>query len=150
ELLLRRLGPQTRAVRNDPHLDELHLLRLRVVALRVLRAAPEPHALRATRSEHAAVAEAVRVLELAGDDPGDPLDVAVRMHRPHRARDERVVIKDAHRADTHVARVAVTVEGEVPARTEPAAVDRIDRGVRTVHKPGRCGHSGRDGTRFAL
>jgi hypothetical protein len=100
-----------------------------VVALGVLGAPPEPHPLHPARLEHPAVAQAVGVLEVPGHDVGDPLDVAVGMHRPDRARDERVMIEDPQGADPHVVRVSVLVEAEVPAGPEPAAVDVEDRGI---------------------
>src|SRR5260221_9921827 len=128
-LLLDDVGLETALPRQDPDLYELHLSGLRVIALRVLCAATQPHPLHTAGEEHAVVPEAVGVLELARDDVGDALDVAMRMHRPDRTRHERVVVEDPHRADTHMAWVVVLIEGEVPARFEPSPVDPVDRAI---------------------
>src|SRR5512132_3439672 len=64
---------------------------------------------------------------MARHHKGDPLDVAVWMHRPLGAGDECVVVEDAQRPDAHVVGIAVAIEREMPPRLEPAAVDRIDR-----------------------
>src|SRR5437667_367047 len=83
------------------------------------RAVPERHPLDPSGLEPAVLAEGVRVLERALDDVGDALDVGVRVHRPVGARDEAVVVEHPQRPDAHLARVAVSVEGEVPAGGEP-------------------------------
>jgi hypothetical protein len=38
-----------------------------------------------------------------------------------RARDDAVVVEHAQRSDAHLVRIAISVEGEVPASIEPAA-----------------------------
>jgi len=73
---------QTAAVGQDPHCRKLHLLRLGVIALRVLGTRADCHALHAAWFEDAAAPDVVRVLEMAGDDVGDALHVAMRLHRP--------------------------------------------------------------------
>ena len=102
-----------------------------MVPLGVLGTRAEAHPLNAARLEDAVIAEAVRVLEVPGHDVGDPLDVAVRMHRPRGAGHERVVVENAERADTHVVRIVVPIEGEVPPRLEPTTVDPVDRAIVT-------------------
>src|SRR5262249_47670980 len=119
ELVLLDVRTKAALARKDPHLYELHLGVLPMVALGVLSAGAEAHTLHTARQEHAAVSQAVAMLELAGDDEGDALDVAMRVHRPHGAGDERVVIEHAQRADAHVLRIAIPVEREVPTRAEP-------------------------------
>ena len=71
----------------------------------------------------------LKVFEVPGHDVGDSLDVAVGVHRPDRARDERVVIEHAQAADPHVFGVVVFVEAEVPAGPEPATVDVVDLAI---------------------
>ena len=90
------------------------------------RARSERHPLDTAGLKLPAVAERVGVLERALDDVGQPLDVGVGVHRPIGARDEPVVVEDAERADPHLRRVAVLVEGEVPARVEPPALLPVD------------------------
>ena len=57
-----------------------------------------------------------------------PLDIAMGMERPHRARDQPVVVEHAHRTERIVLGVAVLVEREVPASAEPAAFSTTRRG----------------------
>ena len=127
------LGLQTAAVGQDPQLQELHLLRLGVIALRVLGTRAECHALHAACFEDAAASDAVRVLEMAGNDVGDAFDVAMWVHRPYGAWRQRVVIEHAQRTDAHVGRVVVLVEAEVPTGAEPTAVSREDFLVATYY-----------------
>src|SRR6185295_19032581 len=49
------------------------------------------------------------------------------MHRPFGAGHDPVVVEDAQRADTHLLRIAVAIEGEVPAGVEPSALLVPDR-----------------------
>jgi hypothetical protein len=62
------------------------------------------------------------VAEQPLDHVGQPLDVAVRVHRPHGARDQPIVVEHPHRAERRVLGVDVRVERVVPAGTEPPAV----------------------------
>src|SRR5712691_7034496 len=103
------------------------------------RARPERHPLDPSGLEPAVLAEGVRVLERALDDVGDALDVGVRVHRPVGARDEAVVVEHPERPDAHLARVAVSVEGEVPSGGEPAALLGVDLGVATDLQHGSGG-----------
>src|SRR5207237_973462 len=48
------------------------------------------------------------------------------MERPGGARNQPVVVEDPHRTEAVVVGIAVPIEGEVPARTEPAAFDVVD------------------------
>ena len=68
--------------------------------LRVLCPRAERHSLHAPRVAHAAIAHAIGVLERPCHDLGDAFDVSVRVHRPDRARHERIVVEDAQRLDT--------------------------------------------------
>jgi hypothetical protein len=92
----------------------------------VLCPAPECHTLYAASKQNAAVAEAIPVLELARHHVRDSFNIAMRVHRPDRARTKRIVIEDAQHADPHVSRVVVLVEREVPARVKPPAVGLVD------------------------
>src|SRR4051812_24503152 len=91
----------------------------------------ECHALHVACFEDAAAADAVRVLEMAGDDVGHAFDIAMRLRRPDGARRQRIVIEDALRIDAHVGRVLVLLETEVRTGAEPAAVTREDFLVAT-------------------
>ena len=119
-----------------------------MVSLGVLGTRAETHALHAAGLEDAVVAEAVGVFEVTRHDVGDPFDVAVRMHRPRGAGHERVVVENAERADAHIVRIVVPIEGEVPPRLEPAAVDPVDRRVRPELERRPRGHVDADGTSF--
>ena len=117
---------QARSVRQDPELQKLHGLALRAVLLRMLGAGTERHQLHAARLQGAVIAQAVGVAKASLPDVGDALHVGVRMHRPNGARRQPVVIEDAQRPDPHLPGIAVAVEGEVPARVEPAAFLFVD------------------------
>src|SRR5207302_10038277 len=107
------------------------LVWLGVIALRGLGTRAECHALRAACFEDAAASDAVRVLEMAGNDVGDAFDVAMWVHRPDGARRQRVVIVYAQRTDAHVGRVVVLVEAEVQTGAQPPAISRKDFLVAT-------------------
>src|SRR2546423_10693839 len=87
------------------------------------------HQLHAAGTEGAVVTEAVGMAEYPFPHVGDPLDVGMGVHRPDRARSQPIVIEHPQRPDAHLARIAITIEGEVPARLEPAAVLVVDLAV---------------------
>ena len=94
--------------------------------------APDPRVMRWTDpagSGPNGSADVVLMAERALDDVGQALDVPVRMQRPDGAGLQAVVVEDAHRAERVVLWVLVSVEAEVPAGAEPAAVDVVDVGV---------------------
>ncbi len=70
--------------------------------------------------DDALVAHAVAVLERAGDDVGEDLGVAVRMHAEARAGRDDIVIDHAQRAIAHVVWVEVLAKGKAVAAVEPA------------------------------
>src|SRR2546422_930405 len=93
------------------------------------RAGAEGHQLTPTRLEDSVIAQVVGVPEDALPDIGDPLDVCVRVHGPHRSRCEAVMIEHPERAHAHLFGIAVTIEGEMPAGLEPAAVLAVNLSV---------------------
>ena len=115
-------GLETALAGDDPHLDEAHRLCLAVIAFRMLHARAEGCSLDRARWQDPAVAEAVGVFEAALGDVGDPLDVAVGMHRPDGTRHQAVVVEDAQVPEPCVLRIDVIVEAEMPVRTEPATL----------------------------
>src|SRR6188508_513460 len=120
----------------DPELDEPHRLVGRTVLLRMLVApVRERHGLRGAGLETAVVAERIGVKERALDDVRQRLDVLVRMYRPFGAGDDAVVVEDPQRADTHLLRIVVAIEAEVPARVEPAT-GLVPDGVRLADDDG--------------
>ena len=123
-------GGRSARVGKDPDLDEAHRLIGRGVRLGVERARSERHALDgAGRQRPVRAADVVVVPEAAFDDVGQPLHVAMRVKRPDGARDQAIVVEDAHRPERVVLGVAVLVEAEVPPRTEPAALGVEDLAV---------------------
>ena len=89
----------------------------------------EAHQLHPTRLEGAIVAEAVGMAEGAPPDIGNAFDVGVGVHWPNRARSQPIMVEDAKRPNPHLLRVAVTIEGKVPAGLEPPAVFVVDLAV---------------------
>ena len=87
------------------------------------------HQLDAARLQDAIVPEAVGVPEAALPDVGNALNVGVRMHRPDRAWSQLIVVEYPKRPDAHLARVAVAIEGEMPAGHKPAALFAVDLAV---------------------
>src|SRR2546426_9323721 len=71
-------------------------------------------------------ADVVLMSEGSFDDVSEPFDVLVGVEGPDRARDQAVVVEDAHRAKAGVLRVAGFVEREVPASAKPATLDVVD------------------------
>src|SRR5688572_2490323 len=116
---------------HDPHLDEAHRLRLRVVAFGMLHPGTERGTLYGAGWQDAAVAHRIEVLECSLGNIGDAFDVAMGVHGPDGAGFEAVVVEHAQVAEAHVCRVAVAVEAEMPAGSEPAAVGGIDGVGRT-------------------
>src|SRR6202047_4337482 len=95
----------------------------------MLRAGAERHQLHITGMEGAIVAEAVGMAEGAFPHIGDAFDVGVRVHRPDRTGSEAIVVEDAQRPDAHLSRIAITIEGEMPAGNKPAALFLVDLAV---------------------
>src|SRR5258705_10914038 len=60
------------------------------------------------------------------------------MHRPHRTRNERVVVEHAQVAEPHVLGVLAVVEAEVPVRAEPATFGVMEgiAAAKGEHKSG--------------
>ena len=101
-------------------------LGLGVIALGMPGAGAEGHPLDATGCQHAAVAQAVGVLEGARYHVGDALHIPMGMQGPDRARHQRVMVEDPQRANAHLLRVVVLVEAKVPAGLEPATIAGVD------------------------
>src|SRR5262245_8070959 len=89
----------------------------------------EAHHLHSAGFELAVVPKGVGVFEVAFDNVGERLDISVGMHRPFRTGDDPVVVEHAQGSDTHLLRIAIAVDGEVPSGVEPAAVLPIDLAV---------------------
>src|SRR5438094_916677 len=88
---------------------------------------PEGHALNgACWQRPVRPADVVLMSEASFYDVSEPFDVFVGVEGPDRARDQAVVVEDAHRAKAVVFRVAVFVEREVPASAKPATLDVVD------------------------
>src|SRR5438093_10520284 len=88
---------------------------------------PEGHALNgACWQRPVRPADVVLMSEASFYDVSEPFDVFVGVEGPDRARDQAVVVEDAHRAKAVVFRVAVFVEREVPASAKPATPDVVD------------------------
>src|SRR5712692_2309985 len=92
----------------------------------MLRARAERHQLHVTGMEDAVVAEAIGVPKGALPDVGNALDVGVRVHRPDRARSQAIVVEHPQRPNPHLSRIAIAIEGEVPAGLKPTAVFLVD------------------------
>src|ERR1700730_10493158 len=86
----------------------------------------ERHQLDATGMEDAVVADAVGMAKGALPHIGDAFDVGVRVHRPVRPGSEAIVVEDAQRPDAHLSRIAIAIEGEVPAGNKPASLFLMD------------------------
>src|SRR5260370_2145726 len=127
--MLLNAGWQARRVGKYPELQELHRFGAGCVLLGMFGARAQRHYLDATRLQDAVVAEAVGMPEAALPDISYALDVSVRVHRPDRTRRQLVVVEHPEWPDTHLPRVAVAIEGEVPARHKPAALFPVDLAV---------------------
>src|ERR1700730_7832458 len=79
--------------------------------------------------EDAIVAQAVSMTEGAFPHIGDAFDVGVRVHRPDRTGSEAIVVEHPQRPDAHLSRIAIAIEGEVPAGDKPAALLLVDLAV---------------------
>jgi hypothetical protein len=101
---------------------------------------PERHALHTAGLELSAVPERIGVVEGALNHVREPLDVGVRMHRPLRAGHQPIVVEDPERPDPHLVRIAIPIEGEVPASSEPPALFGVDLDVSSdlQHVSSRC------------
>src|SRR5438132_9820225 len=114
-------------VGEDPDLDEPHRLVLRGVLLRVERAGAKRHALHGAGGQRPVLAaDVVLVSKASFNDVSQPFDVLMGMERPDRARDQAIVVEDAHRTEAVVLGIPVLVEREMPACAEPAALGVVD------------------------
>jgi hypothetical protein len=127
-LLFRRVGPlriaglQAALVRQDPDLEQVGLLGRGRIELRVRHAGTGAHHLDLAGRDDRRVAHAVLVRELAFQQIGEDLHVAVRVHREAHAGRHDVVIDHAQRAEAHVRGVVVIGEREGEAAVQPAVV----------------------------
>jgi hypothetical protein len=122
-VLVARRGHLERRRQVGPELEAVHLAV--GVALRHLLvddAAAGGHPLHVAGAERAAVAQAVGMLDGAGEHVGDGLDAAVRMPRNPRGSRRTVVAKSSNRQK----RIELVggAEPEGPAQTHAGALDR--------------------------
>src|SRR2546425_9035126 len=129
ELPLLKPGREARSMGKNPELNELHRLGFGTVLFGMLGARAERHQLHAAGMEDAVVAQAVGVAEGPLPDVSDAFDVGVWVHRPDRARSEAIVVEHPQRANPHLARVAIAIEGKMPAGGKPAAFLLVDLAV---------------------
>ena len=104
-------GVAARRQRGQPHLDEGQR-RVAVVALDVPYAARRAEPLDVPGADDRRVAGRVAVGQLALDDPGDDLGVAVRMLVEAGAGREPLLVAGEDRAEAEVVGVVVRPEGE--------------------------------------
>ena len=109
-------------VGKNPYLQQVHGFGRRRIRLAMADAAPRGHALPVARKDHRAGAQAVFVFELARQDIGDDLHVAMRMCRETAAGRNPIFIDHAQRAEPHSLGVGVIVKTESMARLQPAVV----------------------------
>ena len=105
-----------------PHLHEMHVAVAARVHLRVPDAPPGAHPLGQPRIDEALVSGGVLVLELAVEDPGDDLHVAVGMRGEARPGPHPVVVADQQQPVVGVLGVVVPGEAEAVLRVEPGDV----------------------------
>jgi hypothetical protein len=122
-------GRQAEALGQQPDLQEVGGLGLRVVELAVADPRARGHALHVARDDHPrvgaarlAVSHAVRMRQGAVEDVADDLHVAVAVRAEAGARRDGVVVEDAQVAEAHVRRVVVVGEREAVVAVEPAVV----------------------------
>src|SRR6202165_3693292 len=120
---------QTRRVGKDPELQKLHRLGLGCVLFGRLGTGAQGHHLDGAGLQDAVVAEAVGVAEGAFPDIGNPFDVGMRVHRPDSTGSQLIMVEHAQRSHTHLLRIAIAIEGEVPAGYKPTAVFAVDLAV---------------------
>ena len=113
---------QPRGVGHDPDLQEMHRLRAAGVEFAVADAGARAHALHVPRPDHGSGAEAVLVLEFAGDDVRDDLHVAVTVRRKTRAGCDLIVVDDPQAAKAHVAGVVIFTKRKRMPAVEPAQI----------------------------
>ncbi len=122
ERLLFIARAQSFAFRNDPDLQEVHGLALRVIELAVTDARTCGHALHIARPNDRAGADAVLVFEGAVEHVGNDLHVAVAVRAEAHAGLHPVLVDDPQRAEAHMLGVVIIGEREAVEAVEPAVV----------------------------
>src|SRR5215469_473248 len=107
EMLLLVAGRQSFGFGLDPDLQEVHRLGLRGIELAVGDAGTGAHALDVATADYRAVAHGVAMLQLAGQDVGEDLHVAVAVLAEALARCDPVVVDDAQRTVFDPGRIEV-------------------------------------------
>src|SRR6185437_8154150 len=111
---------QAGALGNEPDLEEMDRLGWRRVELAVDDAGAGAHALHLAGPYHGAVAEAVLVLERAGQHVGQDVHVPMAVRRESRARNDAILVDHAQGAEAHLHGIVVIGEGEAVSAVEPA------------------------------
>ena len=106
----------------DPDLQQMRFLVGQRVEFAVHDALAGRHALHLAAPDDAAVAQAVLVLQGAGQDVGDDLHIPVAVRAEAHARRHAVLVDDAQDAPAHLGRVVILGEGEAVLRPQPAVV----------------------------
>ena len=83
------------------------------------------HALHLAAPDDAAVAQAVLVLQRAGQDVGDDFHVAMAVRAEARAGRDAILVDDAQDAPAHFGRIVIVGEGEAVFRPQPAVVGQM-------------------------
>src|SRR5262249_9454845 len=104
---------------HDPDLEEVDGIGRRGVPLAVQDARPGAHALELAGPDDRAVAHAVAVLELALQNVGEDLHVAVTVGPEPLPRPDAVLVEDAKLTEAHLVGVVVFVEGERVVAVQP-------------------------------
>lgn len=100
----------------------MHGIGRRRIGFAVRDATPSAHALDVARADDGAVAHAIFVFQLAGEDKRHDFHVAVRVRRKTRARRYRVLIDDAKGAKMSVRGILVVAEGKGVIGFQPAEI----------------------------
>jgi hypothetical protein len=119
ERLLRITRCHALGIRLDPDLEQMHGFILRGIEFAMLDALAGGHVLHVAGLDDAAVAHGILVFQLAAQDVGDDLHVAMRMRAETHARHHEIVVDDAQAAITHPVRIVVIRKAEGVITVQP-------------------------------
>src|ERR1700676_3414797 len=105
--------------RRDPELQQVHGIFLRSIVFGVAHSSPRTHPLNFARADDAYVAHVIAMFDGAFDDVSDDFHLTMRVKGKSAGGSHYVVVKNAQWSKTHVGRVVVMVEREMPVRVKP-------------------------------
>src|SRR5690606_21938449 len=131
EGLLGVVGGGVEAIGLDPDLQEVHRLGVGGVVLAVLDPVTCAHPLQFAGPQHAFIAGAVAMGQVAGDDVADDLHVGVAVRGEPATGGHPVFVDHAQRPPAHPPGIVVVAEGKAVPAIEPACADMAALGGRT-------------------